>query len=66
MKAQKCAVDAAPFLHPRLSAIQMNVNHTKDRRPDASAPITEVEDEFRRLRSAPTITIDHEPQDEDA
>lgn len=59
MSAQKCACDAAPFLHPRLSAIQMNVTkteHPRDLPRDAS--IEQYRDDFRRLRSQPLAPIE--------
>jgi len=57
MSAQKCACDAAPFLHPRLSAIQMDVHkhdHPRDLPKDAT--IEAHRDDFRRLRSVPMVS----------
>lgn len=56
MKAQKCACDAAPFLHPRLSAVDMQI--TKRDAPRDLTETDEVEkyrEDFRTLRSAPFI-----------
>lgn len=68
MKSQKCAVDAAPFLHPRLSQISMDVTRVdtpRDLAPDAT--IDAARDEFRRMRGAaliPQPDVDVEAEDE--
>lgn len=33
MKAQECAVDAAPYIHPRLTAIAMKLDHGDSKKP---------------------------------
>lgn len=56
MKAQKCACDAAPFLHPRLSAVDMQITKReapRDIKPDAD--VEKYREDFRQLRSAPFI-----------
>lgn len=56
MKAQKCAVDAAPFIHPKLANITMDVKQqveVRDITEDAEASV--FADEFRKIRSQPFI-----------
>jgi len=65
MKAQKCAADSAPFIHPKLSAIAVSAsppNHPRDIRDDS--PDDNFAEEFRRLRSQPYIppTIEGEAE----
>jgi hypothetical protein len=68
MKSQRCAVDAAPFIHPRLSQMTMDVNTTHHPRDlPADAPIEAAREDFRRMRSAPLIEQpDVEVESEDA
>lgn len=59
MKGQKCAVDAAPFLHPRLSAIEMQVHHSeKPKDLPADDEAQHFRDDFRKLRTVPVIAQD--------
>lgn len=67
MKAQKCACDAAPFLHARLSQISMDVNHTTPRDLKNDASIDEYREHFNQLRNQ-VLTLDNEtgePVDQD-
>jgi hypothetical protein len=66
MKAQKCACDAAPYLHPRLSQIQIDATQTIRTARDL-APSSDKEksrDFFRQLRDSPHI-VPVEASDDD-
>jgi hypothetical protein len=56
LRAQKCAVDAAPYVHARLSSITMDVTgHEHPRDLPEDAEVARFREEFRRLRSQPYI-----------
>ena len=68
MSAQKCAVDAAPFVHPKLSAIEYK--NTTDKiagKPEDQMSREELADYWRQLRDRPLTTspliIDNETGD---
>lgn len=72
MMAQKCACDSAPFLHPRLSAVDMQITKRDAPRDLKDDEQTETyREDFRKLRSAPFIIeqtdveIEHEPAEDD-
>lgn len=56
MKGQKCASDAAPYLHPRLSNVDVNVNrgsvHPRDVKVDPNDE-EQLVDNYLQLRSMP-------------
>jgi hypothetical protein len=81
MNAQKCAVDAASFIHPRLSAVAVKVENTPvHAKPETQMTDDELADYYNKLRLRPTsveplniVTIDndtgepvHVEEDEDA
>lgn len=70
MQAQKCAVDCAPFVHPKLSAIAVKVdNEPIKAKEEGSMTPDELADYYNKLRSRPTsdiplvVTIDNETGD---
>lgn len=71
MSAQKCACDAAPFLHARLSSMEMNVHkHDKPKDLPSEQETSKFSDDFRQLRSQPYVieqeVVDVDPEGEDA
>lgn len=50
MKAQKCAVDAAPFIHAKLSSIAFTPKHSAPQ-DIVDGKVEEARDDFRSLRS---------------
>jgi hypothetical protein len=69
MQAQKCAVDAAPFVHPKLSNIEMKVDSAPVERPADESAMTEEQlvEYYNKLRTRPTsikpmevVTLDNE------
>ena len=69
LDAQKAAVDAAPFVHARLSAMAVNVSTDVVQKPGGEMTKEQRMDYFNKLRLRPTshvplqITIDNETGD---
>jgi hypothetical protein len=69
MKAQKCACEAAPFVHPKLANIQHNVTTDKVKaKPEDQMSPEELDDYYNQLRMRPTthvpLIIDNNTGDE--
>ncbi len=70
LDAQKCAVDAAPFVHPKLASVAHTISSAVEKRK-AESEMSEEEsaDYFNRLRLRPTqvnpltVVIDNETGD---
>jgi hypothetical protein len=55
LDAQRCATDAAPYMHQRLAAIQHSVTNDKIRaKPDSDMSDEELTDYYNKLRLRPT------------
>jgi hypothetical protein len=68
MSAQKCACDAAPFVHPKLSAIAVKVDDERMKaKPEGDMTPDELSDYYNKLRLRPTsvepLIIDNETGD---
>ncbi len=71
LDAQKCAVDCAGFVHPKLSAMQVNVTEDKVSKPAPTNSMTPEQkvDFFNKLRMRPAsvvpllVTIDNDTGD---
>ena len=74
LDAHRCATDAAPYMHPRLAAVQHTVTSDTIRaKPEHDMTPDELADYYNKLRlrpaSANPLIIDNEigePMDEDA
>lgn len=71
MKATQIASMAAPYLHPRLSSMEMNVHkHDKPKDLPSEQETSKFSDDFRQLRSQPYVieqeVVDVDPEGEDA
>lgn len=71
LDAQKCAVDAAPFVHAKLSSVSVSVTDDKlSRKSEGAMTDEEKQDYFNKLRLRPvtdtplSVTIDNETGEE--
>lgn len=69
MSAQKCACEAAPFVHPKLSSQDVNVTTETVVKPGGDMTAEQRADYYQKLRMRPTshkplaITLDNETGD---
>ena len=70
LDAQKCAVDAAPFIHPRLSAVAHQVTQDEIKKPAGDMTSEQKAEYFNQLRLRPAshrpvpIVLDNETGEE--
>jgi len=69
MQAQKCACEAAPYVHPKLASIEhRKVDDRITAKPEVQMTDEELDDYYNKLRTRPTthvpLIIDNETGDE--